>query len=94
MSKVSEKAERTVTTALEWRKAREVGVIETLPSGNVAQLRTLSLLRLLERGTIPDALSGIIQEMMGGLKLSMGRVKCALLSLDAMKQGLRDVAEM
>ncbi|MGC9521446.1 MAG: Fe-S cluster assembly sulfur transfer protein SufU [Anaerolineae bacterium] len=30
-----------------------------------------------------------IQEMMGGVRLSMGRVKCALLSLNAMKQGLR-----
>ena len=29
-----------------------------------------------------------IQEMMGGVKLSMGRVKCALLPLNAMKQGL------
>jgi nitrogen fixation NifU-like protein len=31
-----------------------------------------------------------IQEMMGGVKLSMGRVKCALLPLNAMKQGLKE----
>lgn len=31
-----------------------------------------------------------IQEMMGGVRLSMGRVKCALLALNAMKQGLED----
>ena len=29
-----------------------------------------------------------IQEMMGGIRLSMGRVKCALLGLNAMKEGL------
>ena len=34
---------------------------------------------------------GDVQEMMGGIKLSMGRVKCALLSLNAMKQGLHDL---
>ncbi len=34
-----------------------------------------------------------VQEMMGGIKLSMGRVKCALLSLNAMKQGLHDLEE-
>jgi len=31
---------------------------------------------------------GDIQEMMGGIRLSMGRVKCALLALNAMKEGL------
>jgi len=31
-----------------------------------------------------------IQEMMGGVKLSMGRVKCALLPLNAMKEGLKE----
>jgi nitrogen fixation NifU-like protein len=35
-----------------------------------------------------------IQEMMGGMRLSMGRVKCALLSLNAMKQGLRDAERL
>lgn len=33
---------------------------------------------------------GEVQEMMGGIRLSMGRVKCALLSLNAMKKGLED----
>jgi nitrogen fixation NifU-like protein len=31
-----------------------------------------------------------IQEMMGGLRLSMGRVKCALLPLKALQEGLED----
>ena len=35
-----------------------------------------------------------IQEMMGGVRLSMGRVKCALLSLNAMKQGLREAGQL
>ena len=39
-----------------------------------------------------DAMNlGDVQEMMGGIKLSMGRVKCALLSLNAMKQGLHEL---
>lgn len=33
---------------------------------------------------------GEIQEMMGGLQLSMGRVKCALLPLNAMKLGFKE----
>ena len=33
---------------------------------------------------------GEIQEMMGGVKLSMGRVKCALLPLNAIKLGFRE----
>ena len=36
---------------------------------------------------------GDVQEMMGGIRLSMGRVKCALLSLNAMKQGLHELEE-
>lgn len=31
-----------------------------------------------------------IQAMMGGVKLSMGRVKCALLPLNALKQGVKE----
>ncbi len=33
---------------------------------------------------------GEIEEMMGGLKLSMGRVKCALLPLNAIKLGFKE----
>ena len=33
---------------------------------------------------------GEIQEMMGGVKLSMGRVKCALLPLNAIKLGFKE----
>jgi nitrogen fixation protein NifU and related proteins len=37
---------------------------------------------------------GEVQEMMGGVTLSMGRVKCALLSLNAVKQGLRETGRL
>lgn len=37
---------------------------------------------------------GEIQEMMGGITLSMGRVKCALLALNAMKEGLRETGKL
>ena len=35
-----------------------------------------------------------IQEMMGGIRLSMGRVKCALLALNAMKEGLEQAGKL
>jgi nitrogen fixation NifU-like protein len=37
---------------------------------------------------------GEIQEMMGGVRLSMGRVKCALLPLNAMKTGLKESGKL
>lgn len=43
-------------------------------------------------GKTPDQIEAMgladIQEMMGGIRLSMGRVKCALLALNATKEGL------
>ncbi|HOT91272.1 MAG TPA: SUF system NifU family Fe-S cluster assembly protein [Anaerolineae bacterium] len=35
-----------------------------------------------------------IQEIMGGVRLSMGRVKCALLPLNAMKLGLKEAGKL
>ncbi len=35
-----------------------------------------------------------IQEILGGIRLSMGRVKCALLPLQAMKEGLQEAGEI
>jgi nitrogen fixation NifU-like protein len=49
-------------------------------------------------GKTPDEVEEMglaeIQEMMGGIRLSMGRVKCALLSLNAMKAGLREAGQL
>jgi len=57
-----------VVSGKEWRREREEGLLERLPSGKVARLRKLSLLSLMERGKIPDPLSGLISEMIGGGK--------------------------
>ncbi len=43
----------------------------------------------ISRMGLPD-----IQEIMGGVRLSMGRVKCALLPLNAMKQGLKEAGKL
>lgn len=43
---------------------------------------------------VADMGLGEIQEMMGGVRLSMGRVKCALLPLNAMKQGLKESGKL
>ncbi|HOU13988.1 MAG TPA: SUF system NifU family Fe-S cluster assembly protein [Anaerolineae bacterium] len=49
-------------------------------------------------GKTPEEISKMglsdIQEMMGGVRLSMGRVKCALLPLNAMKQGLKEAGKL
>jgi len=45
-------------------------------------------------GKTPEELMAMgleeIQEMMGGIRLSMGRIKCALLPLNAMQEGLKE----
>ena len=47
----------------EWRAAREQVEPKTLPSGQVAMLRRVHLLDLVEAGKIPDALSGLVLEV-------------------------------
>lgn len=47
----------------EWRAAREQGETVTLPSGQVATLRRVHLLDLVESGRIPDELSGVVLEV-------------------------------
>lgn len=56
------KAQKQVTsqqpsTALEWRKAREVGELVPLPSGLSARLRPADLMKMVKLGKIPDLLS-------------------------------------
>jgi len=63
---MSETKQPMVTSATEWRKAREQGEITELPSGKVAALRPLSLLGLVKRGSIPDPLSQLVTEMIAG----------------------------
>jgi len=49
-------------------------------------------------GKTPEEIAAMglneIQEMLGGVRLSMGRVKCALLPLDAMKLGLKESGKL
>lgn len=49
-------------------------------------------------GKTPEEIASMglpeIQEMMGGVRLSMGRVKCALLPLNAMKLGLKEAGKL
>lgn len=48
-----------VTTAAVWKLARKEGEIITLPSGNVARLRPVSLDILITSGTMPDMLTPV-----------------------------------
>jgi nitrogen fixation NifU-like protein len=60
--------------------------------GCVVSMASASLLTEEVIGKSPEEIQemelGDIEEMLGGLRLSMGRVKCALLSLNALKKGL------
>ncbi len=62
--------------------------------GCVISMASASLLTEEVAGKSPEEIEamelGDIEEMLGGIRLSMGRVKCALLSLNALKKGLAD----
>jgi len=66
--------------------------------GCVVSMASASMFTEMAVGKTPEEIVAMgladIQEMMGGVRLSMGRVKCALLSLNAMKQGLQDAGEL
>lgn len=47
----------------EWRAAREAGETVTLPSGQVATLRRVHLLDLIEAGKIPDELTTVVLQL-------------------------------
>lgn len=55
------------TTKANWRSPRKEGFFVPLPSGNVARLRrTLDLVTLIKSGRIPNALMGVVNEMITG----------------------------
>jgi NifU-like protein involved in Fe-S cluster formation len=62
--------------------------------GCVVSMAASSMLTTEVLGKTPEEIDEMglteVQEMMGGVRLSMGRVKCALLSLNALKQGLHE----
>lgn len=47
------------TSGRQWRKAREEGIVVTLPSGNIARLRPVALDVMLANGQMPDLLAPI-----------------------------------
>ncbi len=62
--------------------------------GCVVSMASASMLTEAVVGKTPEEVAALglhdIEEMMGGVRLSMGRVKCALLPLNALKQGVKE----
>lgn len=63
-------------------------------NGCVVSMAAASMLTDEVVGKTPADIAGMslqdIETMMGGVRLSMGRVKCATLALNALKQGLKE----
>jgi hypothetical protein len=83
---------RDVTTGDQWRKTREAGVPVQLPSGNVASLRNVRMVKLLMGGLISDTLTPIVVEMLSGesgeKKLSKMPAKDVLEASNALKEAM------
>ncbi len=66
-------------------------------NGCVVSMAAASMLTEAVVGKTPEELKtwGLseIQELMGGIRLSMGRVKCATLALEAVKRGLKAIGK-
>lgn len=62
--------------------------------GCVVSMAAASLLTAEVVGKSPEEIAALglhdIEELMGGMRLSMGRVKCALLALTALQKGLEE----
>jgi nitrogen fixation NifU-like protein len=62
--------------------------------GCVVSMASASMLTEAVVGKTPEEVAALglhdVEEMMGGVRLSMGRVKCALLSVNALQQGLKE----
>ena len=62
--------------------------------GCVISMASASLLTEAVVGKSPEEIEAMelsdIEELLGGIRLSMGRVKCALLALNALKKGLAE----
>lgn len=53
-----------VTSAREWRKLRQEGLLVKLPSGLIARLRPVSIVDLWKTGNIPNGLIGLVSELL------------------------------
>lgn len=75
-------------------------IAEVMFEGNgcVVSMASSSMFTEEAIGKTPEEIAAMgldeIQEMMGGVRLSMGRVKCALLPLSAMKLGLKESGKL
>lgn len=54
---------KRATSGKAWRQAKEEGELWTLPSGNVARLRPVSLMAFINSGKIPDFLTPLAGSM-------------------------------
>jgi nitrogen fixation protein NifU and related proteins len=65
--------------------------------GCVVSMAAASMLSEVVVGKTPEQVAAMgleeIQEMLGGVRLSMGRIKCATLALNALQQGLKEEGE-
>ncbi len=65
--------------------------------GCVVSMAAASMLSEEVVGKTPEQVAAMgleeIQEIMGGVRLSMGRIKCATLALNALQQGLKETTE-
>ena len=67
-------------------------------NGCVVSMASSSMFTEEAIGKTPEEIAAMglneIQEMLGGRRLSMGRVKCALLPLNALKLGLKEAGKL
>lgn len=54
-----------ITSAKDWRKGREEGVVFHFPSGLTARVKPVSVSTFIAVGHIPDILSSIVQKLIG-----------------------------
>ncbi len=66
--------------------------------GCVVSMASSSMFTEWIKGKTPQEIAAMglddIQEMMGGIRLSMGRVKCAMLPLETVKRGLKQAGKL
>jgi len=66
--------------------------------GCVVSMASASMLSEEVVGKTPEDIAAMdledVQDMMGGVRLSMGRVKCATLALNALKRGLKEAGKL
>lgn len=66
-----------ITDVKVWRESAQ-GELFTLPSGNVARLRRIHIMQLVEQGQVPDTLTALVAQMISSdprLRLSMADLK-------------------